>query len=115
MPRENRMSKVARLTRSGHKDPSWETIVVLQERVKILERLARRGERSKALKEEVTKLKADLEKLSDARALHCRNGKLELENLNLKNRVARLEELLQLLGTPAPAPFDRSFSTFEFS
>lgn len=115
MPRENRNAKAVRLTRSGLKDPSWETIVLLQERVKVLERQVRRGERSKVLEIEVSKLKEELNTLRDARSLFCRNRDLELENLNLRSRVSRLEELLRTLGASAPAPLDRSFSTFEFN
>ena len=115
MPREHRITRASRLTRSGLKDPSWEIIVLLQERVRVLERLVRRGERSKVLELEVSKLKTELETLRDARSLHSRNRELELENLNLRNRVSRLEELLHMLGTSAPASFDRSFPTFEFN
>jgi FtsZ-binding cell division protein ZapB len=115
MPRDNRILKTIRQTRSGLKDPSWETIVVLQERVKFLERQVRRGKRSNLLQLEVSSLKEKLECLQDAAALHSQNRELELENLNLRNRVSRLEQLLQMLGTSVPAPLDRSFSTFEFA
>ena len=91
MPRENRNTRAVRLTRSDLKDPSWETIVLLQERVKVLERQVHRGERSKALEIEVSKLKRELETLRDARSLFCRNRDLELENLNLQSKVSHLE------------------------
>jgi hypothetical protein len=115
MPRENRNARAVRLTRSGLKDPSWETIVLLQERVRVLERQVHRGERSKTLEVEVSRLKGKLETLRDARSLFCRNRELELENLNLRGRVSRLEVLLGMLGASVPAPLDRSFSTFEFN
>src|SRR3954470_17595768 len=102
MPRDTRISRAARQTRSGLKDPSWVTIVTLQERVRILERLVRRGEKSKALQLEVSSLKEKLESLQDARALFSHNRELELENLNLRNSVSRLEQLLQVLGTSVP-------------
>jgi hypothetical protein len=115
MPRENRNARAARLTRSGLKDPSWETIVLLQERVRVLERQVHRGERSRALEVEVSRLKRELGTLRDSRSLFCKNRELELENLNLRDRVSRLEELLHMLGASVPAPLDRSFSTFEFN
>ena len=34
MPRESRLARAARLTRSGRRDPLWETIVYLQETIK---------------------------------------------------------------------------------
>jgi len=88
--------------------------VTLQKRVRILERLVRHGEKSKALQLEVSSLKEKLESFQDARALHSHNRELELENLNLRNRVSHLEQLLQVLGTFMPASLDRTFSTFEF-
>ena len=109
------MSKAARLTRSGLRDPSWETIVTLQERVRILECQVRRGERSKALELEVKRLKEELESLRDARALHIQNREFELENQNLRNRIVRLEQLLRMLGSSVPAPLDRTFSSFELA
>lgn len=115
MPRENRLSRNARLTRSGLRDPSWETIILLQERVRVLERQVRQGNRFRVLGPEVERLRRELEILQDARSLHNFNRELELENLNLRNRVSRLEGLLRLLGNPAPAPFNRSFSSFSFN
>ena len=64
---------------------------------------------------EVSRLKRELETLKDTRSLFCRNRELELENLNLRGRVSRLEALLNMLGASVPAPLDRSFSTFEFN
>src|SRR4051794_37029023 len=96
MPRENRNARAVRLTRSGLKDPSWETIVLLQERVRVLERQVHKGERSKVLEIEVSRLKRELETLKDTRSLFCRNRELELENLNLRGRVSRLEVLLNM-------------------
>ena len=115
MPRENRLSRNARLTRSGLRDPSWETIRILQERVRVLECLVCRGKRSRTLEQEIVELRNQLATLQDAHSLHNHNRELELENLNLRNRVSRLEGLLRLLGAPAPAPFDRSFSSFQFN
>ena len=115
MPRENRSSRANCLTRSGLRDPSWETIILLQERVRVLERQVFRGERSRILQQEVSRLRAELETLQDAHTLFLRNRELELTNLNLRNRISRLDGLLNLLGAPVPAPFDRSFSTFEFN
>ena len=115
MPRENHSSRAGCLTRSGLRDPSWETIVLLQERVRVLERQVRRGERSRALGQEVLRLRTLVETLHDSHSLFVRSRELELENLNLRNRVSRLEGLLGLHGIPAPAPFDRSFSSFQFN
>ena len=115
MPRENRLSRTVRLTHSGLRDPSWEIIILLQERVRILERLVRHGERLRTLEPEIERLRGELEALRDVRSLHSHNRELELENLNLRNRVSRLEGLLRLLNNPVPAPFDRSFSSFSFN
>jgi hypothetical protein len=116
MPRENRISRVGRLTRSGLRDPIWETIVILQERVKVLERQVRRGEKSKlALEEEVQGLRLEVDRFQDRRALFVQNRELELENFNLRNSVSRLEQLLTQLQIPIPAPLNRSFSAFEFA
>ena len=116
MPRENRISRVGRLTRSGLRDPIWETIVILQKRVKVLERQVRREEKSKlALEEEVQGLRLEVDRFQDRRALFVQNRELELENFNLRNSVSRLEQLLTQLQIPIPAPLNRSFSAFEFA
>ena len=102
MPRENRITRTARLTRSGRRDPSWETIVFLQESVKKLTRQLRRGEQTRrAIGLELQKVKEELEwwtlsfSLGTLRTL---NQEVELENSNFRNRIRFLEGLLDLDG-----------------
>jgi hypothetical protein len=116
MPRENRITRTARLTRSGRRDPSWETIVFLQESVKKLTRQLRRGEQTRrAIGLELQKVKEELEwwtlsfSLGTLRTL---NQEVELENSNLRNRIRFLEGLLDLDGD-LPPPLDRTFSSLE--
>src|SRR5947207_13581582 len=91
MPCENCITRTARLTRSGRRDPSWETIVFLQESVKKLTRQLRRGEQTRrAIGLELQKVKEELEwwtlsfSLGTLRTL---NQEVELENSNLRNRI----------------------------
>jgi chromosome segregation ATPase len=116
MPRENKLVKVNRLTRSGRMDPLWATVVTLQERVKYLERQIRRGERSKAnLTEEIRRLKEEVERLSSQRTSSQQLRELELENQNLRRQVARLGNLLVQLRIPIPTPLERTFSSFDLA
>jgi hypothetical protein len=114
MPREGRLRRAARLTRSGQRDPLWETVILLQETVKLLGRQVRRGEKSlEEANTEIRELNWQVEeqyRIFSARALSVRNRELELEVLNLRNRIRQLEGILNddLLGIP-PA-FERTFS-----
>lgn len=116
MPRETKHAKQVRSTRSGRSDPLWETVVLLQERVKYLERQIRRGERSRVvLEEELRILQHEVELLSSRPASSVRMRELELENQNLRQQVARLGILLTQLGISVPVPLDRTFSSQDFS
>jgi predicted RNase H-like nuclease (RuvC/YqgF family) len=116
MPRETKITKVNRLTRSGRMDPLWATVVTLQERVKYLERQIHRGERSKAdLEEEIRRLEEEVERLSSQRTTSQQLRELELENQNLRRQVARLGNLLVQLRIPIPAPLDRTFSSLDMA
>jgi predicted nucleic acid-binding Zn-ribbon protein len=114
MPREGRLRRAARLTRSGQRDPLWETVVFLQETVKKLGRQLRRGE--KTLEEanlEIQELNEQVEeqfRIFSARALHIRNRELELQVTNLRNRIRQLEDLLSESFFSAPPPFERAYS-----
>jgi chromosome segregation ATPase len=113
MPRESLVKKAGRLTRSGLRDPLWETVVTLQERARYLERQVRRGERTReSLQEEIRRLEVDVERLASQGTSSIRERTLELENHNLRRRVAQLVQALRLLGVTIPVPLERSFSTF---
>ena len=116
MPRESRRAKQVRLTRSGHSDPLWETVVLLQERAEYLERQIRRGERSRAvLEEELRALHQEVELLASRPVASVRMRELELENQNLRQQVVQLGRLLIQLGVPVPVPFNRTFSSQDFT
>lgn len=115
MPRENTAARAIRLTRSGRRDPTWETIILLQERVKILERQLRRCEKNRtSLLTEVLELRTDLNLLQDGREIQLENKELRLRNQNLKTRIDHLEQLLTQAGGSVPIALDRSFSHFDF-
>jgi predicted RNase H-like nuclease (RuvC/YqgF family) len=116
MPRETKYAKQGRSTRSGRSDPLWETIVLLQERVKFLERQIRRSEKSKAvLEEEIGTLRQEVELLASRPSSSIRMRELELENQNLRRQVVRLGQMLVQLRVTVPVPFDRTFSSHGFS
>src|SRR2546428_2490605 len=46
MPCENHAGHISHLTRSGRRDPIFETIVILQERIRVLERQIRNIQRN---------------------------------------------------------------------
>jgi len=116
MPRESLVKKAGRLTRSGLRDPLWETVVTLQERASFLERQVRRGERTKeSLQEEIRRLEVDVERLASQGTSTIRERALEQENQNLRRRIAQLIQAMRLLGVPVPVPLERAFSSFNIN
>jgi hypothetical protein len=94
----------------------WETIALLQDRIKFLERQIRRGERSReVLEEEVRTLQVEVEQLSSRPTPSVQMRELELENQNLRRQVVRLGQLLVQLGIRIPVPFERTFSSLDLS
>jgi hypothetical protein len=79
MPRENRLTRAARLTRSGRREPLWETVIFLQETVKKLGRQLRHGEKTQEeIRLELQDVQNRLEVyISSERALILRNRELE--------------------------------------
>ncbi len=107
-----RITQYRRLTRSQGKDAMWETVALLQDKIKFLERQIRRGERSReVLEEEVRILQVEVEQLSSRPTPSVQIRELELENQNLRRQVVRLGQLLVQLGIPVPVPFERTFSS----
>lgn len=110
---ESKRKQVQRLTRSNNRDPMWETLYSLQERVKYLERQLRRSEKTQAeLEEEIQDLEAEIARLPRT-ATRERVRELELRNLNLSHEVARLRGILRRQNIPAPPPLNRTFSSFQ--
>ena len=115
MPRETKHAKQVRLTRSGRSDPLWETIILLQERGRYLERRIRSGERSRLeLEAEIRSLQQEVERLSSRVSFSVRERELELENQNLHRQLVRLRQLLFQLGIPVTASLDRTYSSRDF-
>jgi hypothetical protein len=114
MPREGRLRRSARLTRSGQRDPLWETVVFLQETVTLLGHQVRRREKSlEEANTEIRELNWQVEeqfRVFSARTLHIRNRELELEILNLRNRIRQLEGVLNNIPLVIPPAFERTFS-----
>ena len=116
MTRESFYAKRLRLLRSTGLDPLWETVLLLQERVKFLERQIRRGERSKeVLEEEIRSLQQEVELLALRPVSSTHMRELELENQNLRRQMVHLGQMLVQLHVSIPVPFDRTFSSRDFS
>lgn len=114
-----RIHKNQRLTRSSGRDPISEVIMVLQERIQILERQVRQLNRSwQELEEELAAIQGDFQEFRAAASrerLFVENRRLALTNTNLRNRLQRVEDVLQSLGLVAPLGLDRTYSSFDLS
>ena len=119
MPRENRNQRAARLTRSGRRDPIFEALVVLQERIRVLERQVRQVERGRdILDQELQRMRvtySTLRRATQAHVLYQENRDLTLRIYNLQNQVDNMGALLFQIGVTVPNPFERSFSAFDFA
>lgn len=119
MPRENRNQRVVRLTRSRRRDPVFEAMVVLQERIRVLERQVRQAERGRdVLGQELQRVRATyltLRQETQTHVLYEENRDLTLRVYNLQNQVDNMGALLLRMGVVVPNPFERSFSSFDFA
>ena len=111
MTRESKTAKAERLLRSGRGDPLWATVVMLQERVKYLERQLRRGEKTQAeLQEEISVLEKEVRQLTSRYTSSSRCRELEAENQKLRRQVKSLQHQLGVYRDPS---LERTFSTYE--
>ena len=111
MTRESKTAKAERLLRSGRGDPLWATVVMLQERVKYLERQLRRGEKTQAeLQEEISALEEEVRQLTSRYTSSSRCRELEAENQKLRHQVKSLQHQLGVYRDPF---LERTFSTYE--
>ena len=111
MTRESKTDKAQRLLRSGRIDPLWATVTTLQERVKYLERVMRRGEKTKAkLQEEISALEEEVRELTSRSTDSARCKELVEENLKLRRKV---KSLRHQLGIYRESALERTYSSIE--
>lgn len=111
MTRESKTNKAQRLLRSGRTDPMWATITILQERVKYLERVVRRGEKTQEeLQGEISSLEEEIRSLTAVGTSAARCRELEEENQKLRRRIKHLRFQLGHYREPS---LERTYSTYD--
>lgn len=118
MPREHRNQRACRITRSSGRNPIYETVLILQGRIRALERLVRQVERGRdALELELQRIRAEFSTYrqeTEGQVLFRENRDLTLRVFNLQLQVSNMADMLSRMGLTMPVPLERAFSSFDF-